>query len=87
MWLYTSFDPLQSSSGACAAAYAQLRQAGHNPTIIYVSTKDREATLMRLTGQTQLPVVITDRSEVVAPGEILRRTAASSEGTATGQSA
>jgi hypothetical protein len=70
MWLYTSFDLLQSPSGASALAYARLRQAGHNANIVYLPSKDRQATLMRLTGQTRLPVLITDRGEVVTAGEI-----------------
>jgi hypothetical protein len=72
MRLYADFALLSSGSGTCAAAYGLLRQAGYEPQVSYVPRRQRDGELLRLTGHTEPPVLVTDEGSIVAslPGII-----------------
>jgi hypothetical protein len=66
MRLYVAFDLLNRESGPSGVAYALLRQAGHRPSVEYIPGSSHGAGMLRLTGHSRPPVLVTTAGEVVA---------------------
>jgi hypothetical protein len=64
--LYADYTLLQSNSGPCAAAYAILRLAGHNPHLVYLASGPKAHGRSSMSDGLRPPVLITAAGDVIA---------------------
>jgi hypothetical protein len=79
MRLYADFALLSTSTGPSAAAYALLRQAGHNPDIQYVPARGHGARRFA-SAPRRPPVLVADDGSEIATLEEIRRWIAGADG-------